>query len=81
MLAIGFVELIIITVIVGIFAIPIVLVLGALRVLTKSGSAGKEMGMEEARIMQDLHQGLARMEQRIEALETILLDRESQKKA
>jgi phage shock protein B len=77
----GFIELIIILVILCVFAIPIVLVLGALRILTKSGGRGKEMGMEEAKMMQDLHQGLARMGQRIEALETILLERESQKKA
>jgi len=32
---------------------------------------------EEARIGQELHQGLARMEKRIEALETLLLDRMS----
>lgn len=31
---------------------------------------------EEARMIQDLHQGLTRMEQRIEALETILLDKD-----
>ncbi|MEW5912062.1 MAG: hypothetical protein AB1814_05875 [Thermodesulfobacteriota bacterium] len=31
---------------------------------------------EEARLMQELHQGLSRMEQRIEALETILLEKD-----
>lgn len=31
---------------------------------------------EEARLMQELHQGLTRMEQRIEALETILLEKD-----
>jgi phage shock protein B len=31
---------------------------------------------EEARMIQDIYQGLNRMEQRIEALETILLDKE-----
>ena len=29
---------------------------------------------EETRLMQELHQGLVRMEERIEALETLLLD-------
>lgn len=31
---------------------------------------------EEARIIQEIHQGLVRMEQRVEALETLLLERE-----
>lgn len=30
----------------------------------------------ETRLIQELHQGLIRMEERVEALETILLDRE-----
>jgi len=36
----------------------------------RSGSA------EEARIIQEIHQGLVHMEQRVEALETLLLERE-----
>ena len=31
---------------------------------------------EEARMIQEIHQGLVRMEQRVEALETLLLERE-----
>lgn len=31
---------------------------------------------EEARLIQEMHQGLVRMEQRVEALETLLLERE-----
>ncbi|MFW6114878.1 MAG: phage-shock protein [Thermodesulfobacteriota bacterium] len=31
---------------------------------------------EETRMIQEMYQGLSRMEQRVEALETILLDRE-----
>ena len=34
---------------------------------------------EEARLMQDLHRGLSRMEQRIEALETIILEKEQRR--
>jgi len=32
---------------------------------------------EEARMIQEIYQGLSRMEQRVEALETILYDREA----
>lgn len=35
---------------------------------------------EEAKIIQDIYQGLLKMEERIEALETILLDREKDRK-
>lgn len=31
---------------------------------------------EEARLMQEIHQGLTKMEQRVETLETLLLERE-----
>jgi len=34
---------------------------------------------EEARVIQEVHQGLTRMEERIEALETILLERGEEK--
>ena len=33
---------------------------------------------EEARMIQEIYQGLSRMEERIETLETILLDREKE---
>lgn len=36
---------------------------------------------EEARLLQEMQKSLGRMETRIEALETIILDRERQKKA
>lgn len=35
---------------------------------------GREMLTEEARIMQEMYIGLSKMEERVEALETILLD-------
>ena len=35
---------------------------------------------EEARMIQEIYQGLSRMEERVESLETILLDREKEKK-
>jgi phage shock protein B len=40
----------------------------------KSGDRDDAAQAEEAKLMQELHQGLSRMEQRIEALETILLE-------
>ncbi|HID30364.1 MAG TPA: phage-shock protein [Desulfobacterales bacterium] len=37
---------------------------------------GQKQQADEARIIQEIYQGLARMEDRVEALETILLDPE-----
>jgi phage shock protein B len=41
---------------------------------------GSELDADETRLMQEIHQGLSRMEERVEALETILIDRERNKK-
>ena len=37
---------------------------------------GQRVQTEEARMIQEIYQGLSRMEARVEALETIILDRE-----
>jgi phage shock protein B len=37
---------------------------------------GQKFQADEARIIQEMYQGLSRMEERVEALETIILDRE-----
>ena len=39
---------------------------------------GEQLSTDETRMIQELHQGSYRMEARIEALETIILDRERQ---
>jgi phage shock protein B len=45
---------------------------------SKSGGQHRETRMREAHTMQNLNQGFARLEERIEAMETILLDRARQ---
>ncbi len=37
---------------------------------------GQKFQAEEARMIQEIYKGLSRMEERVEALETIILDRE-----
>ena len=37
---------------------------------------GQKLQSDEARMIQEIYKGLSRMEQRVEALETIILDRE-----
>jgi phage shock protein B len=50
-------------------------ILVAIRII-KGGSphGGDAMSSEETRVIQEIYQGLSRMEERVEALETILLD-------
>jgi phage shock protein B len=43
--------------------------------LLKGGALRKDQA-EDSKIIQEIYQGLSRMEERVEALETILLDRE-----
>ena len=41
-----------------------------------SSGGGRTMDADESRLVQEIHQGLSRMEDRLEALETIILGRE-----
>lgn len=65
-----------------VLGIPLVAVAGfflvwAVKVATGGAGEKREKAMaDETRLIQELHQGLKRMEERIEALETILFDRE-----
>lgn len=69
-----------------VFSIPICAILGAftiaaLKILTGSKSAKKaETSTEETKLIQQIHQGLARMETRVEHLETILIDQARREK-
>ena len=72
-------------VIVGIVFVSIVLALaiipGTILIaikLLKGGFSRKDQKQqaEEAKMIQEIYQGLSRMEDRVEALETILLDRD-----
>ena len=47
---------------------------------TGSMQRGNKLDTDETRLMQEIYLGLSRMEERVEALETILLDREQDKK-
>ncbi len=65
------------------FATPLVAIVGGilikvLRIVTGSPSRrGRRHELaDEAKLMQELHQSLLRMESRIEALETLLFERE-----
>jgi phage shock protein B len=69
-----------------IFSIPLAAIIGATLVALVKAIRGTPRGearkaaAEETMLIQDIHEGLARMEQRVEALETLLLDRERDKR-
>ena len=51
-------------------------ILMAIKILKGEGSPKHQKTMnDEAKMIQEVYQGLARMEDRVEALETIILDR------
>jgi phage shock protein B len=65
-----------------IFGTPFVAVIGglliaALKILKGSSSRqSRQLQAEETKLIQELYQGLSRMEERVEALETLLLDQD-----
>ena len=68
----------------AVFALTIVLIaiLFALKMFKRnSSSATKEMEEQEARMIQEIYQSLYKMEERVEALETILLEKERKDKS
>ena len=70
----GGLEILVILVILG---LPLLILWGIVRSASggRGGRAGT-MAEEEARTMQEIHAGLAKMEERIESLETLLVDKE-----
>ena len=56
-------------------ALPLVLVVLLLRSARGSNAAHAASSQEEAQLLQEIHQGLGKMDARVESLETILLDR------
>ena len=69
-----------------IFAIPLVAIIGgllieALKILKSDSSRrGRRADADETQMMQSLCQSLERMEERIEALETLLLERKREER-
>lgn len=58
-----------------VIALPAIIILGLVKIVRGSSSKkSKELEVQETRLIQEIHQGLAQMEKRVEALETILLD-------
>lgn len=76
-MAIAFVELLVLLILGALIVAFISAVVFVSKLLGGTGSTKtKAAEAEEARLMQELHQGITKLEDRIEALETILTDRE-----
>jgi phage shock protein B len=73
-------EVLIVAIVFGgiVFALAIIpaTILLAIKLFRGGQSAGDQA--EEAKMIQEIYKGLSRMEERVEALETILLDHEKQ---
>ncbi len=68
--------------VVMVLLIPLAAVVGAMLVAVvkaikgSPGRQGAELDAEETRLIQEIHEGLQRMEERVEALETLLVNRD-----
>ena len=65
--------------------VPLLFVVLAVAVVLKLASglfsrSGREEQAEEARMIQEMYAGMTRMEQRIEVLETLLLEQDAKEK-
>ncbi|NLD35737.1 MAG: phage-shock protein [Desulfatiglans sp.] len=72
-------------VVLGIVLIFFVVICSTIVIMVKmlkggASSKGQKANGDEARMIQEIYQGLARMEERVESLETILMERERARK-
>jgi phage shock protein B len=76
-------EVLIVAIVFGSIVIMLALIPGTILLAIKLFKGGfsrtdQQQQAEETKIIQQIYQGLSRMEERIEALETILLDRDKE---
>ncbi|MDB9823028.1 phage-shock protein [Deltaproteobacteria bacterium] len=74
-----------ITIVFIVIAVPLIIIAGAILLgikIISGGSSSKDpkAKADETKIIQEIYQGLNRMEERVEALETILIERENGRK-
>ena len=67
----------------GSIVLALAIIPGAILLAIKFIRGGQSAGdqAEEAKMIQEIYKGLSRIEERVEALETILLDQEGRKRA
>lgn len=74
---VGFMTAVIISgaTIIGLAILGTIFLLGV-KIVKGGGPQGRAATSDEARLAQELYQGLERLEERVESLETLLLERE-----
>ena len=60
----------------GFVAVAGGLALAALKILKGRPNRSRQLDSDETKLMQELYQGLSRLEERVEALETLVLDQD-----
>ena len=76
-MAIGILELALVVLIIPVLVLllPIIIVWGIVKIVSGSAtSRDPEFGASETRLMQEVHQGLSKLEERVASLETILIE-------
>jgi len=76
-------EVVIVAIVFGSIVLALAIIPGAILLAIKFLRGGQSAGdqAEEAKMIQEIYKGLSRIEERVEALETILLDQEGRKRA
>lgn len=76
-------EVLIVAIVFGSILLALAIIPGTILLAIKffRGGLSAEDQAEETKMIQEIYKGLARMENRIEALEAILLDQEGSKRA
>ncbi len=75
-------EVIIVAIVLGSIVLALAIIPGAILLAIKFIRGGQSAGdqAEEAKMIQEIYKGLSRMEERVESLETILLDQRKTEK-
>jgi phage shock protein B len=78
-------EVVIVAIVFGSLLLTLAIIPGTILIAIKLVKGGisrtdQKQQAEETKMIQEIYQGLARMEERVEALETILLDRDGKER-
>jgi phage shock protein B len=78
-------EIVIVAIVFGSLLLTLAIIPGTILIAIKLFKGGisrtdRKQQAEETKMIQEIYQGLSRMEERVEALETILLDRDGKER-
>lgn len=76
MVMVGAFEALVVLIVFGSLLLGLLIIAWMVVRLLRGGRNAHSSNAEESQLMQELYHGLTRLEQRVESLETLLLDRE-----